>query len=93
MNVFRGGAKVFERADVVIAEFCPYLLLRMGTRVEDYLSFMRSFPFGAVMPDVVKDPVVLTPMDDVIAALERHVPLDGSTAKYLDLVLARHRTL
>ena len=93
VNVFRGGAKVFERADVVIAEFCPYLLLRMGTRVEDYLSFMRRFPFGAIVPDVIADPVVLTPMDNVIAELECHVPLDGSAAKYLDLILARHRTL
>ncbi len=93
VNVFRGGDKVFARADVVIAEFCPYLLLRMGTPVEEYLSFMRHFPFGAIMPDAVTDPVVLSPIDDVIAELESRVPLDGSAAKYLDLILARQRTL
>ena len=32
-------------------------------------------------------------MNDVIAELESRVPLDGSAAKYLDLILARHRTL
>ena len=93
VNVFRGGEKVFQRADVVIAEFCPYLLLRMGTPVEEYLSFMRRFPFGAVMPDVVTDPLVLSPMEDVIAGLESRVPFDGSAAKYLDLILARQGTL
>ena len=93
VNVFRGGAKVFERADVVIAEFCPYLLLRMGTPVEEFISFMRRYPFGAMMPDVIADRVVLAPMDDVVAVLDRHVPLDGSAAKYLDLILARHPTL
>jgi FkbM family methyltransferase len=93
VNVFRGGQKVFERADVVIAEFCPYLLLRMGTPVEEYFSFMRCFPFGAVMPDAVTNTVVLSPIDDIIAELESFVPLDGSAAKYLDLILARQKTL
>ena len=93
VNVFRGGAKVFARAEVVIAEFCPYLLLRMGTPIEDYLSFMKHFPFGAIVPNEITNPLVLSPIDDVIAALGCHVPLDGSAAKYLDLVLARHRTL
>ena len=65
----------------------------MGTPVEECLSFMRRFPFGAIMPDVVADPVVLSPIDDVIAGFEGRVPLDGSAAKYLDLILARQRTL
>jgi len=90
VNVFPGATKVLERADFVISEFCPYMLLRAGTSVEKFISIIKRFPFAAVLLDGNEDQVTLKPVDEVVAELSARVPFDGSAARHMDLILARH---
>jgi FkbM family methyltransferase len=88
-NVSRGGARVFERADFVIAEFSPYLILRAGSLVADYLAFIKSFTHGAILPEGRENEVELNTTAAVIEELHHRVPFDGSAARFFDLLLAR----
>lgn len=89
VNVFRGGAQVFGRADFVFAEFSPYLILRAGSTVEDYLSFIEGFTHGAILPEGRGNEVELKTSAAVIEELRHRVPFDGSAARFFDLLLAR----
>ena len=89
VNVFRGGSRVFGRANFVIAEFSPYLILRAGSTVEDYVQFIEGFTHGAILPRGREHEVELMTTPAVIEDLRRRVPFDGSAQRFFDLLLAR----
>lgn len=93
VNVFRGASQVLGRADYVISEFCPYMLLRAGTAVEDFIAVMKGFPFAAILPEGREDEIILTDVNQVVSELAERVPFDGSAARHLDLIFARHRAI
>lgn len=40
--VFQGGAKVLEKADLVIIEWSPYMMHRLGGNIDDILNFISD---------------------------------------------------
>jgi FkbM family methyltransferase len=87
-EVIKGGRQVFDVTDYLLTEYCPYLLLRAGSDPSEFIDFVRSFPFGAVIEGSDSSEVVLGPTEKVIEAMQAF-PQDGSAARHLDVLLAR----
>lgn len=85
---FRGGATLFAAADYVLAEYCPYMLLRSGHDPAEFMDFVRGFPRAAVIGDSGRQSPELEPSDAAVAKLET-LPSDGSSVRHMDVLLAR----
>lgn len=88
VEVVRGGQILFTAADYIISEYCPYMLLRAGSEPSEFLEFVRSFPYAALMDDTSEIELVLKPVEEVIEAMTSF-PQDGSAARHVDILLAR----
>jgi FkbM family methyltransferase len=91
-EVIKGGRQVFDVADYVLTEYCPYLLLRAGSDPSELIDFVRGFPFGAVLDGSDNTKFVLEPTERIIEAMQAF-PQDGSAARHLDVLLARNDAL
>lgn len=86
---FATGRAVFERADVLLAEYWPYGIERLGGDIAAYHDMLAGlFPFGAVLEeDAVPSDVRLMPFGDLLPIL-RSVR-DERPIEAIDLVLAK----
>jgi len=49
-QIIKGGQEVLSRADMIICEYCPYMIRRVGGNEEEFLIFAaKYFSRGAIM--------------------------------------------
>lgn len=87
-EVVQGGRRLFDAADYILTEYCPYLLLRFGSDPAEFIEFVRSFPFAAIVDDLDNSELVMGPTDRAIEFMVAF-PQDGSAARHVDVLLAR----
>jgi FkbM family methyltransferase len=90
---FASGAAVFARTELLLTEYWPYGIRRLGGDLDAlHAAFARHFRFGAVLADdQAPETVALEPIEALIAclgAVGRDQP-----AEAIDLVLAREPRL
>lgn len=88
-RVLGGATGILDAVDVLFLEYWPYGLHRMGDSPESLFNAISGFEYGWAV-DPARAPA-LEPLDGCLAAVRRAIPLDGSSTKALDLLLARRR--
>lgn len=90
---FASGAAVFARAGLLLTEYWPYGVRRLGADLDAlHAAFAHYFRFGAVLhDDQAPETVALEPVEDLIGRLGA-VGRDNE-AEAIDLVLAREPRL
>lgn len=88
VEVVKGGRRLFEHADYVLSEYCPYMIRRMGDDPEAFLNFVREFPFAARLNDGDTASLMVKPTEDAIGFMTE-IPRDGSAARHVDVLLTR----
>jgi FkbM family methyltransferase len=89
VQVLRGARGFLKRVDVLIAEYWPYGLARVGDSAEGFLEQMAEFEFASVVESTKLPVGRLPPAAGVIAEVRRRIPTDGSTTAHLDVLLSR----
>lgn len=92
-QAFATGAGVFARADVLLAEYWPYGIERLGGNMADYHKVLADcFPYGALLPDdAAPNSVALLPFDDLLPTLM--TVRDQRPIEAIDLVLAKKQMI
>jgi FkbM family methyltransferase len=88
-RVLRGAARTLEQVDALIVEYWPAGLLRAGDSAAALHALLAGFPYAAVLGQPLG---ALQPTAAVLESLA-WVPADGSDEGFLDVLLARERTL
>ena len=89
-RVLRGAARTLAEIDALVVEYWPAGLLRAGDSAEALHGLLGAFPYAAVLGPLGAG--ALQPTPDALASLA-WVPTDGSDEGFLDLLLARDRSL
>ena len=80
-HVFSGGSTVLEAADLIVTEFCPYMITRMGGDTETVLSFLeqhftKGFVSGKHNKNVPIDYVEISEVTDYLRDFVKRANLD-----------------
>lgn len=71
--IFAGGPRILSAAELLILEFWPYGIRRMGGNAKFELKFlMNHFREGSVVPGDVDSAIEWRPVTSVVAELEAH---------------------
>ena len=55
VNVFRGGQKIISKSDLIIFEFCPYMIRRLGEDEGALIEFAQMhFNSGCILGNITK---------------------------------------
>lgn len=92
IEVIQGGRRLLDAADYILTEYCPYMLLRLGSDPAEFIEFVRSFPYAAIVDDRDNSDLVLEPPHRAIEVMLAF-PQDGSSAHHVDVLLAREADL
>jgi FkbM family methyltransferase len=89
--IFEGAHETLARADFVITEYCPELIVAHGETAQRFEQIMRGFDFGAVL-HVLPLPEPLNSSEHVFSQLS-WIENDGSDPGFFDLLFSRHWVL
>ena len=88
--VIAGGQKVLSRADLVILEFWPHGMTRMGGDPEMVIDFLNEFERVTIFPKEDKGAAMPSPAPDSAATLREFVERFHDTpTEYCDVVAER----
>ena len=89
VNVFRGGKNFLAQSDLIIFEYCPYLIRRLGENEGALIEFAeRNFKYGLILSDDTEGGgLVFSPIAEILARL-RSFTYRPSNPGYLDIVLS-----
>ncbi len=87
-DVLAGSTKLLELVDVMIIEFWPYGLKRAGTNIDELLSFLSRFPYGARFDSMDAVSIRLGPISELMGELKR-IYKEETGIRHLDLVLSK----
>ena len=86
--LFLGAPKLVDATDLLLTEFWPYGLSRLGYDAEDFLKMIgRSFKVGAFVDRAIQPSSGLMPFDQLIECI-RERSRDCGT-QHFDLVLCK----
>lgn len=90
--VLGGGGKTFARLDILLSEFWPAGMRKLGCDPRAYLAALAAiFPYAQILHDAVPDPLVFQPIDEIIRALD---PLIGKGGEHhVDILFSKAPTL
>lgn len=90
VNVFRGGKNFLAQSDLVIFEYCPYLIRKMGENEGALTEFAeKHFEYGLVLGDNARGGgLAFRPIAEILARLKSFT-YRPSNPGYLDIVLSK----
>jgi len=88
-HVFSGGNKVLKAADLLVTEFCPYMITRMGGDTETVLTFLeqhfnKGFVSGKHNKNVPIEYVEISEVTDYLRNFVRRANLD-----FVDIIVTK----
>ena len=88
-HVFRGGQSVLAKADLLVTEFCPYMIKRMNGDIDEMLSFIENnFSKGYVSAKHnSKDTIELEDIQQVVSFLRDFVAI--AKLDFVDIILEK----
>ena len=90
VHVLKGAEGLYSKIDVIIIEYWPYGLLRLGSKPEDFFEVIKQYPYGLIYEEEENEMPSPLPIVDLIKELKKF-PADGTEAFHLDILLLGSR--
>jgi FkbM family methyltransferase len=87
-EVLAGSKKLLGIVDVLVVEFWPYGIKRAGTSIDEFLSLIAVFPYGAHFDARDKNSIRLISIEELIKQL-REIYSREQGIQHYDLVLSK----
>jgi FkbM family methyltransferase len=93
--IIAGGAQVLEKADLLVMEFCPYLMRQLGGDPEIPIGLVSGFERVAIMPghNIPVTPTYTDPVTAIGALRAKLASAADTDADYLEIIAMRRSAI
>jgi FkbM family methyltransferase len=89
-DVLAGATELIDSVDVMVIEFWPYGLKRMGSNIEELLSYVGRFSYGARFDVMDKGSIQMLPIHELSEQLRRIYASETGVA-HSDVILSKQK--